>query len=436
MRGLIGWMVLVGACAPAEPVDELAPVPQELQAPAGCSVAKQTDVAGTDVVEIAALCRLGVVEAPYEVQQDAARRQIKDVLRYAHERALRVSVAGGRTTGGGHVHHPDGLVLDLAALRGVEVEGTTVRALAGSTFADIDAASPDHTVAARPGGGPATVGGWLGALGYGSDPRCGVASCVVESFRVVQWDGRVVEARRDDPRGTPGAMLYANALGGFGLFGVLVDATLDLEPRVKVSEVRQTLDRADYGTWVAEDLAGEGAVVRHAARVAMTPEGGLGPGVHTLHLVRDPEGSETLYEPEGAEGSLQQSYFVPVASVATFLDGLERTRAASGVALRGVVLRYLPAAPGVVLGYTPEPRVAVQIGFDPPEDLARAQAFTTGAVDAALAVGGSYHLGAPRWPSREQLVAAYPRFESFGATKRRADPFGRFANAFWIEYAQ
>ena len=434
--------VLAGCGEPPAPVDETAPVPRPIEVARSCILAPamHRDRQGSDEVEVAALCSIAAVDGPYEVQVQAAERQVWEVLRFGQERGLRVSVSAGGTSQGGHTHHPTGLVVDVSAMRGVVVDGDVVHALAGSTFGDVEealrAAGSDRGVSVRPVGDAATVGGWLSTNGFSAASRCSTVSCSVVSFRVMQWDGRVVDARRDAEAGSPSWVLYRHAIGGYGLFGVIIDASLQLDPGWVTETRTQTMARREVGSWLHGAVAEDG-LLAHAATITVQLDGSLG-DAEAVRVVRAVGGTPgvPVSPPISAPGALQQAYFVPPEGVEGFLAALEAAAQATGVALRGVVLRHVAADDRVALSYAPEARVAIQLGFDAPGDLAVGQRFTRRVAQAAVDAGGAYHLAYQRWPSREQLVAAYPTFEAVADLKRRLDPYGRFSNRFWKEYAR
>ena len=54
-------------------------------------------------------------------------------------------------------------------------------------------------------------------------------------------------------------------------------------------------------------------------------------------------------------------------------------------------------------------------------------------MDVALDLGGSYFLTYHRYATREQLLRAYPQFETFIQRKRHFDPETRF-NSDWYQH--
>lgn len=63
-----------------------------------------------------------------------------------------------------------------------------------------------------------------------------------------------------------------------------------------------------------------------------------------------------------------------------------------------------------------------------PAGLAHAADAFRALIDIALSLGGSYYLTYHRWASREQVVAAHPRFREFLAEKQDRDPTELFTS--------
>ena len=62
-----------------------------------------------------------------------------------------------------------------------------------------------------------------------------------------------------------------------------------------------------------------------------------------------------------------------------------------------------------------------------------AEAFR-GLIDAALDLGGSYFLTYHRYANRDQVLRAYPAFETFLERKRHFDPHGRFVSDWYLHH--
>jgi FAD/FMN-containing dehydrogenase len=150
-------------------------------------------------------------------------------LAYARERELPVAVRGGGHNIAGLSTCDDGVVIDLSAMKAIEVdaEARTARAEPGLRWLEFDAATQAH--------GLATTGGTVGdtgiaglTLGGGFGWLCGRYGMTIDnllSAEVVTADGRVLTASADE-----NPDLFWAIRGGSGNFGVVTSFEFDLHP--------------------------------------------------------------------------------------------------------------------------------------------------------------------------------------------------------------
>jgi FAD/FMN-containing dehydrogenase len=147
----------------------------------------------------------------------------------ARERGLDVSVYGGGHGVTGAAVCDGGLCIDLRGMKGIAVDpaARTVRAEAGLTWGEFDAATQEHGLAVT--GGRVTDTGIAGlALGSGSgwiERKYGFTCDNLVAAEVVTADGRRVVASE-----TENADLFWGLRGGGGNFGIVTAFHLRLHP--------------------------------------------------------------------------------------------------------------------------------------------------------------------------------------------------------------
>jgi FAD/FMN-containing dehydrogenase len=148
---------------------------------------------------------------------------------FARERGLALAVRGGGHGVAGHALCDGGVVIDLSAMRAVEVDpaARTARAQGGCTLADVDGATQRHGLATplgvvtRTGIAGLTLSGGMGWL-----RRLHGLSCDnLVSAQVVTADGRVLRAAADEHED-----LFWALRGGGGNFGVVTSFEYRLHP--------------------------------------------------------------------------------------------------------------------------------------------------------------------------------------------------------------
>jgi hypothetical protein len=150
-------------------------------------------------------------------------------VNYGREQGLDIAIRGGGHNGAGLGTVEDGLVIDLAALNGVEVDADnrTVKIGGGALLGDVDTATNAHGLAtpagiiASTGAGGLMLGGGIGHLSRG----LGLSIDNILGAQVVLADGSVVEANENE-----NPDLYWAIRGGGGNFGVVTSITARLHP--------------------------------------------------------------------------------------------------------------------------------------------------------------------------------------------------------------
>ena len=148
---------------------------------------------------------------------------------FARAEGLELSVRGGGHNYGGAAVGADGLMIDLSAMKQVDVDPTTRRARCGggATIADLDAATQEHGLAvtggtvSHTGIGGLTLGGGMGWL----LSRHGLSCDNLVSAEIVTADGRCLRASADEHPD-----LFWALRGGGGNFGVVTTFEFQLHP--------------------------------------------------------------------------------------------------------------------------------------------------------------------------------------------------------------
>ena len=215
---------------------------------------------------------------PGAIVRCAGIDDVRASVRMATAHDLLLAVRGGGHHVAGTASVDGGLVIDLSALRQVDVDVPARRARAGggATWADVDAATQPHGLAA-PGGlvsktgiGGLTLGGGLGWLRR----KHGLACDNLVAATLVAADGTVHQVDEDrDPE------LLWGLRGGGGNFGVVTELTYQLHPvgpDVHLAFVAYSADRATdvlrtYRNWTA-DLADEVSSIAMLGAIPAEPD--------------------------------------------------------------------------------------------------------------------------------------------------------------------
>jgi FAD/FMN-containing dehydrogenase len=105
---------------------------------------------------------------------------------------------------------------------------------------------PDFAVKAMQSTDIFTVGGSISVNAHGMDHRAGALMGSIRSLRVMLADGRIVTASR-----TENPELFTHVVGGYGLFGIVLSAELDVVPNDIYRSERKLIDYRDFPTLFA-----------------------------------------------------------------------------------------------------------------------------------------------------------------------------------------
>jgi FAD/FMN-containing dehydrogenase len=166
---------------------------------------------------------------PALIAQVADAADVATALRHAREHDLPIAIRAGGHSGAGYAVNDGGLVIDVRSLKRVEVDlaRRTVRAGAGLTWKELDAATQAHGLAVT--GGRVSDTGVAGlTLGSGSgwlERRHGLTADSLVGATVVTADGERVHASAHEHPD-----LLWGLKGGGGNFGVVTELELALHP--------------------------------------------------------------------------------------------------------------------------------------------------------------------------------------------------------------
>jgi FAD/FMN-containing dehydrogenase len=424
--------------------------------------------------------------------EDAVLREMRAMLKEAASAGHPVAAGGARHSMGGQSLPRNGVAASFA-MPAIEPDtGSRIyRVSAGARWRDvIHALDPiGFSPAVTQSNHDFSVGGTLSVNAHGWPVPFGPFGTTVRRFRMMLADGSVVACSdSENPE------LFRAAVGGYGLFGIVIDAELRMvENRLLLPHSELMTADAFAPRFIAR--AADASVCMLYGRLSMAREGFLREALLVSYAPVQPQpeclpppknssafsflsrrifraqtGSERgkrlrwaaearlmprinqgavtrnslLDEPVAAladhvstRTDILHEYFVPPDRFVDFLAGCREIIPAHRQDLLNVTLRYVDADSSSVLTYAPQPRIAAVMLFvqqrtaEADDDM---RAMTAKLIDRVLALGGNYYLPYRLQASAGQMRRAYPRLGEFVAAKMRYDPQLRFRNALWDTY--
>jgi len=180
----------------------------------------------------------------YGIVQVTSADDIKNALAFAKENKLKVSMAGARHSMGGQAFYKNALVLDMIKFNQMSLDeaNQVLTVQSGATWHDIqNFLHPKYAVKAMQSTDIFTVGGSISVNAHGMDHKAGSVGGTIRAMRVMLADGTIVNASR-----TENSELFDLVIGGYGLFGVVLDVDIEITDNVIYQTERQIVSYKDF----------------------------------------------------------------------------------------------------------------------------------------------------------------------------------------------
>jgi FAD/FMN-containing dehydrogenase len=314
------------------------------------------------------------------------------------------------------------------------------------------------------------------------------AGSTVRSIKIMIPDGTIQTCSR-----TQNPDIFRHAMGGYGLFGIILELELDMVPNTRLTPKFEPMPGRDVGQFFVKALKSDPTIQMAYGRLDVSldrffEQGMLityrpsadqknlppasGPGVvsHVSRLIfrnqlesdiakRFRWWTETELGPELVADATRNTlinepvitladfnddrtdilheYFVAPDRFPDFIKACQEVIPASYQQLLNVTVRYVDTDKDSVLAYATEPRISSVMLFSQ-EKTERGEAdmawMTRRLIERVLALGGSYYLPYRPHASLDQFKRAYPKAVEFAAYKRELDKDMIFRNKLWDRY--
>jgi FAD/FMN-containing dehydrogenase len=432
---------------------------------------------------------------PLVVEQPEGLDAIRSGIARAARTGMPLAIAGGRHAMGGQQFCHGGVVLDMTrhaqvrdfdAVRGLVTVDAGIRwpALQAWLATRRNADGRGWSIRQKQSGADDfSIGGSLAANAHGRGLDFAPLVADIERLRIVLASGDVVDADR-----THEPALFAAAIGGYGLLGVVDTVTLRLTPRRRLERCVRLLDVTDVACAFDEEIAlgslygdfqfavdpRDDDFLRRgvfACYRALPDDAAMPPPQHAFdeaswcalmrlahvdkreafrryaefYLATDgqryasddhqfglyPDGYHAALDAElGHCGSeMIGELYVPQAALATFMHRAADDLRRYGADVVYGTVRRSRADRETLLPWARDDFLCIVFNLHVRHDadgLAAARDDFRRLIDNALALGGSYYLTYHGYARGDQVRRAYPRIDEFLALKSCLDPQGVF----------
>jgi len=421
---------------------------------------------------------------------DKATAQIVQLIKLAKEQGKKISIAGAQHSMGGHTIYPDGIVLDMKGFRYMELDSTDEYLLVGSgaLWSDIIPYLniQDKSVAVMQSNNSFSVGGSVSVNCHGWQPNSPPIASTVESFRLINADGKILNCSR-----TENAQLFSLVLGGYGLFGVILDVKLKVVSNKMYTAHQYVIKSADY-IKEYDRLANDANIGMVYGRININPDNFMQEAILSTFIIDsnaiiEPlqeaaftsirrtvfrgsanndygknlrwraeklsasqingkkfsrnqllnESVEVFQNSDTAYTDILHEYFIPKDRVGNFIDSLKKIIPAYKVDLLNITVRNVKKDEDTFLKYANEEVFGFVMLFNQEktkEAEMQMKAATQRMIDAATSLKGTYYLPYRLHATKEQMNSAYPQAKEFFLLKKKYDPAEIFQNKFYQSY--
>ncbi len=161
-------------------------------------------------------------------------KQLREVIKYAKKNHLKISIAGARHSMGGHTMSKDGLVLNMLPYKHMHLDTLTnvLTIGAGALWRDaihyLD--GYNKSIAVMQAFSSFSIGGSISVNGHGWQANSGPIASSVISFTLMNVEGQILTCSRDQ-----NTELFHLVLGGYGLFGIVLDVSLQVVENIPLT---------------------------------------------------------------------------------------------------------------------------------------------------------------------------------------------------------
>jgi FAD/FMN-containing dehydrogenase len=421
-----------------------------------------------------------------------AERQLVALVRHATDQHLRISISGALHSMGGHTLYPGGITLNMDGFKSLSLDEAQhlLTAGSGARWSEVIPFLDRHglSVGVMQSNNDFSVGGSISVNCHGWQNDAPPISSTVQSFRLLTASGDIQRCSR-----TENSELFSLALGGYGLFGVILDVNLHVVPNEFYKAEPHRIQATDYARAYHELTQNRTDIGMAYGRINVSPDHFMEQAIITLLKRTDPGRSATATlndEPppllnrlvfRGSVGSdygknlrwrlerlmgetagsilsrnqimnepsdlyatrdpattdILHEYFIPADQLGSFIEQSRAVLLKNRPELLNITVRNVRSDTDTFLRYAPEEVFGLVMFFQQqrtPSAEAAMQMLTRELIDVTLSCRGRYYLPYRAHATPRQFVRAYPQSRQFFTLKRHYDPAGLFQNSFSTTY--
>ncbi len=434
-----------------------------------------------------------------KIVKENQTEQLKELLADAREKRLNVSIAGSQHSQGGHTYYKDALVINMKDYDNVlnlDLQNKIITVQSGATWDDVQNYINPYNLSVKvmQSSNIFTIGGTMSANAHGRDLDRTAMIDTVKSFRLLLANGTMVNVNR-----TENSELFNLAIGGYGMFGVILDADIQLTNNEIYKTSTKSVNYKEFPNYFADHIKNNESVALMLVRPSIDPdslfedltiftwgktnqlldskliqltkeehvirdkflfglsrkydwgkklrwylqkkiESGENRLISRNNAMRPPEAPIELLEHNSeSDTDILQEYFIPTRNFVNFSDEFIHILKEDNVNVLSFTIRYVAPNNESFLSYSPNEESFAIIYYGNvklrEKDLKKTEKTIQKIVDLAIKNNGTYYLTYNLYPTQEQIRKAYPNIDFVFSKKKEYDSKQMFMNKFYAKYA-
>jgi FAD/FMN-containing dehydrogenase len=416
--------------------------------------------------------------------------QLKNILKYAKENKLKISIAGARHSMGGHTIYPNGIVLNMLPYKQMELDTTNNILTIGSGALWEDALKYldkyGKSIAIIQAFSSFSIGGSISVNGHGWQKNLPPISASVISFNLLTENGEIINCSRQENQ-----ELFNLVIGGYGLFGVILDVKLKVVDNIALQYKYIRLSPDNYVSYFKKYITDNPNVNLVFGRLRISDKHFLEEAtlnffekvdtkIPVLQNEKNTESQRLVFRgnvnseygkrlrwdletsmnkvskneiysrnellndhvsiienKDNSSTDLLQEYFIPERNFIQFINDIKPILKNSKIDLLNITIRGVQQDNDSYLNYARENVFGFVLLFnqkktDKQEE--EMKILTNQLVDVALKNEGTFYLPYRLHINKEKMRKSYPNADKFFKLKLKYDPTELFNNKFYEHY--
>ncbi|MCD0489079.1 FAD-binding oxidoreductase [Pedobacter sp. MC2016-14] len=422
---------------------------------------------------------------------EATTAQITELIKKAHLRKKNIAIAGAQHSMGGHTIYKGGILLDMKGFNYLRLDSTNniLHVGSGALWVDVIKFLDDknRSVFVMQSNNSFSIGGSVSVNCHGWQAMAGPISSTVQSFRLMNASGEILNCSRKE-----NAELFSLVLGGYGLFGVILDLELKVTTNKTYTAHQYIIKSDDYVKEFNKQVRKNPNVDMAYGRINVNPDHFMEEAIlctytddHTIpkqlsrgnnmagfrrtlfrgsvgsnygknlrwsiekaatFLINDKKFTRNRLMNEGVEvfqntapdyTDILHEYFIPIEAAPTFIKQLREILPRYNSDLLNITIRYVKRDSDTFLAYANNDVFGFVMLFSQQRSPAverEMKTLTQKLIEITADLKGTYYLPYRLHATKAQMSKAYPNADGFFNLKRKYDADEVFKNQFYQTY--